>query len=72
MGCFPTKNMQTPSLSPLRNGHLDIKYAKCAKNKDRPKISYHIISRLSAVGVQIERFRCPKMQLSSKVAKFAG
>ena len=49
MGCFPTKDMQTTH---LRSGHLDIKDAQCAKYKDGRKISYHIISRLGAAGVQ--------------------
>ena len=53
---------------PLRSGHLDIKYAQYAENKDGSKISYYIISRL---GVHNGRFRRPKNQFSSKVAKFA-
>ena len=36
------------------------------------KISYRIISRLDAADVQKGRFGRPKIQLSSKVAKFAG
>ena len=42
---------------------------QCAKNKDGHKISYHIISRLGAAAVQKGRFGCPKIKLSSKVAK---
>ena len=41
------------------------------KNDGR-KISYHIISRLGAATVQKGRFVRPKIQLSLKVAKFAG
>ena len=70
-GCFPTNDMQTPSPL-LRSGHLDIKDAKCAKNKYGHEISYHIILHLGAAGVQKGRFGRPKIQLSSKVAKFAG
>ena len=33
-------DMQTPS--PLRSGHLDIKDAQCAENKDGRKISYRV------------------------------
>ena len=52
--CLPTKDMQTsPPL--LRTDHLDIKDAKCAKKNDGRKISYHLISRLGAAGVQKER-----------------
>ena len=51
VGCFPTKDTQIADASPLRSGHLDIKDAQCAKNKNGRKISYHIISRLGATGV---------------------
>ena len=56
----------------LRSGHLDIKDAQSTKKNDRRKISYHIISRLGATGVQKGHFGHPNIQLSSKVAKFAG
>ena len=49
-----------------------MKDAQCPKKDDGRKISYHILSRLGAAGVQKGRFGCPKIQLSSKVAKFAG
>ena len=35
----------------IRNGHLAIKDAQCAENKDGLKISCHIISHLGAMGV---------------------
>ena len=70
VGCFLTKDMQTPP--PLRSGHINIRDEQCAKNKDGRKISDHIISRLGAMGVQKGRFGRPKIQLSSKVTKFAG
>ena len=70
IGLVPTKDMQIlPPPLLLRSGHLDIKYVHCAENKDGRKISYHIISRLGAAGVLT--FGHPKMQLSSKVAKYA-
>ena len=69
--CFPTKDMQTLP-PPLTSGHLDIKGAQCAQKSDGRKISYHIISRLGAMGIQKERFGRPKIQLFSKIAKFAG
>ena len=53
---------------PLRSGHLDTE----DENKCGRKISYHIISRLGAMGIQKGRFECLKIQLSSQVAKFAG
>ena len=56
----------------LRSGHLDIIDWQCAENKDGPKISYHLISRLGAAGVQKGRPGHPESQLSSKVAKFTG
>ena len=55
----------------LRNYYLDIKDAQCAENKDGRKIS-HIILRLGATGVQKGLFGHPKIQVFSKVAKFAG
>ena len=55
-----------------RSGHLDKKDAKCAETKDGRKISYHIISRLGAMGVQKGRFGHPKIQFPSKVNKFTG
>ena len=39
MGCFLTKDMQTP---PLRSSHLDIKYAQCAKKNYGRKVSDHV------------------------------
>ena len=57
---------------PLRSGHLDIKDAQCAENKYGRKTSYHILSRLGAIGVQKGRFGHPKIQFSSKAAKFVG
>ena len=63
-----SKDMQTL----LRSGHLDIKDAQCAETKDGPKISYYIILRLGAMSVQKGRSGSPKIQCSSKVAKFAG
>ena len=48
MGCFPSKDMQTPPPPPVRSGHLDMKDAHCAETKDVLKKSYHIISRLGA------------------------
>ena len=57
---------------PLRSGHLDIKDAQCAEIKEGRKISYHIISRLGAEGVQKWRFGRPKIHFFSKMAKFAG
>ena len=57
---------------PLRSGHLDIKDVQCAKISDGREISYHIISRLGARNVHKGRFGLPKIELSSKVAKFAG
>ena len=69
--CLPTKDMQTsPPL--LRTDHLDIKDAKCAKDKDGRKVSYRIISRLGVAGIQKGHFGSSKIQLSSIVAKFAG
>ena len=68
----PTKDMQIPHPPLLKSGHLDIKYAQCAENKDVSKISYHIISRVGAVGIQKGRFGHQKIQFSSKVAKFSG
>ena len=59
---------QTPS---LRSDHLNINDAQCAENKDGLKISYHIITCLGTTGVQKGRFGRPKVQFSSKVAKFA-
>ena len=56
----------------LRSGHLDIKDAQCAEDKDGRKISYHVVSRLGAVGVQKGRFGRPKIQFSSNVAICAG
>ena len=56
----------------LRSGQLDIKDAHCAKKNYGRTISYHIISRLDAADVQKGRFWHPKIQLSSKGAKFAG
>ena len=41
------------------------------QNNER-KISHHIISRLGATNVPKGRFGRPKLQLSSKMAKFAG
>ena len=70
MGCFPTTDMQTPSS--LTSGHLDMKDAQRAKKNYGRKISYHIISRLGAAAVQRGRFERQKIQLSLKVAKFAG
>ena len=53
----------------LRSGRLDIKDAQCAVTKDLLKMSYHIIS---AFAFQKGRFERPKIQFSSKVAKFLG
>ena len=69
-GCFPTKDMHTLSL--LRSSHLDIKDAQCAKKNDGRKILYHSISRVGTAGVQKRHFGRSNIQLSSKVAKFAG
>ena len=55
------RNMQNP---PFRSSHLNIKDAQCAENKDGRKISYHIISRLGAVGVQYGRFVVLKIELN--------
>ena len=52
--------------------HLDIKDAQCAETKDVLKISYHIMTRLGAMGVQKGRFGRLKIQFFSKVAKFSG
>ena len=41
---------------PVRSGHLNIKYAQCAENKDGRKISYNITSRLGTMGFQKGRF----------------
>ena len=64
-GPVTTKNMQTP-LPHLRSGHLDIKYAQWAANKDGRNISYHIIARLGATSVQKERYGQSEIQLSPK------
>ena len=56
----------------LRSGDLHTQDAQCAENDDGRKISYQIISRLGAVGVQKGHFGCPKIQFYSKMAKFAG
>ena len=56
----PTKDMQTPPPSLLRSRHLDIKDVQCAENKDGHTISYHIISRSGAAGVQ--KFKIQKIQ----------
>ena len=56
---------------PLRSGYLDVKYAQCARKNDGCKVVYHIISRLGAADIQKGRFGRPKIQLSSKMAKFA-
>ena len=40
-GCFPTTDLQTPS---LRSGHLDIKDTQYVEINDGRKISYHIIN----------------------------
>ena len=47
---------RNPPLPLLRSGHLDIKDAQCAENKDGRKISYQIISCLGATGVQKGHF----------------
>ena len=46
-GCFPTKDMKTSP--PLRSFHLDIKYAQCAENKDKRKISHHIFGPKNSI-----------------------
>ena len=56
---------------PLRSDNLDMKDAQCAETKDERKISYHVISRLDAMGVQKGRFWPLEFILFSKVAKFA-
>ena len=58
--------MQTPH---FRSSHLDLRDAQCAETKDVLKISYHITSRLGAVGVQKGRSGCLKITISSKVVK---
>ena len=58
-------------IHPIRNGHLDIKDAQCARKNDGRKTSYHIISRIGATAVKKGRFRHPKIRLFSKVSKFA-
>ena len=65
-----TKDMQTPL--PLRSGHLDIKDAQCAENKDVCKISYHIISRWVAAGVQKGAFWAPKNSFVFKNGQISG
>ena len=69
--CRPVKIKDMQTL-PLRSGHFDIKDAQYAENKDGRKNSFHIISRLGAVGVQKGRYGRPKLQISSKMTKFAG
>ena len=64
--------MVVSQLQIRRSGYLDIKDAQCAINKVGRQILYHIISRLGAAGVQKGCFGHPKIQLSSKVAKFTG
>ena len=59
-----------PSLLSLRSGDLDIKDAQLAESKEGRNISYHIISRLGAMGVQKGYFGRSKIQFSSNVAKF--
>ena len=59
---FPKYGYADP---PLRSGHLDIKETHCAKKKK-------FISRLGAAAAEKGRFGRPKIQLSSKVAKFSG
>ena len=44
-------------------GHLDIRDEQYAENKDGRTMLHHIISRLSATGVQKERFGRSKIQL---------
>ena len=68
--CYNYRRICRPP--PLRSGYLDIKDGQCAGNKDGRKTSYHCISRLDATGVQKGYFGRPKIQLSSKVTKFAG
>ena len=74
LGCFPSTNMQTPLPIPsgVPSSEIRIKDAQCPKKNDERKISYHIISHLGAAGVHKGRFGRPIIQLSSKVAKFAG
>ena len=62
---FPNYGYADP-VPPLRNGHLDIEDTQCAERK----ISCHIISCLSVMGVQKGRFGRSKCQFSSKVATF--
>ena len=54
-GPVPSKDMQSCrplSPPPPRSGHLDIKDAQCAENKDVLKKSYHIILRFRVMGIQ--------------------
>ena len=71
LGALSQLRIWRPPPPPLKGGHLDIKDTQCAENKDGRTISYHIISRLGAAGVQKGPSRRPKIQFSSKVAKFA-
>ena len=71
--------MQTPPTSFIATfyshlfyGHLDIKDAQCAKKNYCRKISHQIIFCLGAEAVQNGRFGRPKIELSSKVAKFVA
>ena len=66
---FPNQGYADPP--PLRSGHFDIKDAQWAETKYMLNISYHIISRFRFMGVQMGRYGRPKIQFSSKVAKFA-
>ena len=74
LGCFLTTDLQTPPLPPPHNwpSRHNIKDAQYAKENYGRKISYHIISRLGAAGVQKVRFGHPKIQVFSKVTKYAG
>ena len=73
VGCFPTTDMQTSP--PLTSGHLDIKYAQCAK-KNLGAIFHIALYRVWASQAHkrasLRPNDAPKEQLSSKVAKFAG
>ena len=64
-GCFPIKYIYTDP--PLISGHLDIKDAQCAKNKDGRKFTY-IISRLDAAGVLKGCFKRQNIDFFFKVA----
>ena len=67
-GCFPTKDMQTPS---LRSDHLYIKHAKCAITIEK---SYFRFFRFLVFELLVAKEITIRLQffVCSKVTKFTG